>query len=175
MQIDPIGFAGGDQNLYRYANNNAPDYGDPFGLSIPTRPGRTEAPEKVQEIWRKLEKLIREASDEWGIAVDESRHPGEFDASITACKLMQLRARLNVLRTYSFRLEELNGRNYDKLIGEIKNDLSRRDKAITARIRELDSIPAQLCGAVLDVTMIRSRLCSLWGEVTAVLSLLDIL
>ncbi|NMC19896.1 MAG: RHS repeat-associated core domain-containing protein, partial [Thermogutta sp.] len=35
LSEDPIGFAAGDGNLYRYVRNNVAVWGDPLGLQIP--------------------------------------------------------------------------------------------------------------------------------------------
>jgi len=35
---DPIGFAGGDVNLFRYVQNNSVNFIDPEGLSLPNQP-----------------------------------------------------------------------------------------------------------------------------------------
>jgi len=66
LSQDPLGFAGGDSNLYRYVGNSGPNYRDPSGLSK----------QETQEA--EGEDLAQEASAK--MSADEELYPGKVRA-----------------------------------------------------------------------------------------------
>jgi len=58
LQTDPIGFIGGDYNLYRYVFNNAVNLNDPLGLSSKESEKKTIDPKELEEALKKMAQSV---------------------------------------------------------------------------------------------------------------------
>src|ERR1700722_8006947 len=96
MEEDPIGFAAGDANLYRYVGNDPTNNTDPSGLA--DRPITIAIDAKYKELWEKAN-----APSEIHIKLTTAKDTGDW----TAAQITMLTDVIGQLYVNSLQLEPL--------------------------------------------------------------------